>query len=94
MSRQRFVASQFGFVSSWIELQPAALLSPWSHGSAAGDGLYIAVYVALQLGFFFVFGFWIAHLRLPIASAIMLLCEQVRMGMKMHSFVRETFKIR
>ena len=59
-----------------------------------GDAVYATFYVLHQLAFLSCFAFAIVHLDLPVASSLILLCEQVRMLMKCHSFWRETMRIK
>ena len=59
-----------------------------------GDAVYATLYVLHQLAFLSCFAFAIVHLDLPVASSLILLCEQVRMLMKCHSFWRETMRIK
>jgi sterol O-acyltransferase len=59
-----------------------------------GDGLYSLLYVLHQVCFLFGYGVLIAALDLPVASSMIVLCEQVRMVMKSHSFWRETLRIK
>lgn len=58
------------------------------------DAIYTSLYVLHQFVFVFSYAFIIIHLDLPVASSLILLCEQVRMVMKSHSFWRETMRIR
>ncbi len=59
-----------------------------------GDWTYSLLY-ALHQGFFlFGYGYLISQLDLPVASSLIVLCEQVRMCMKSHSFWRETLRIK
>lgn len=59
-----------------------------------GDIVYWLLYAVLQSVFLAGYGAAIWRLKLPIASAMICLCEQVRMVMKMHAFIRESYKLR
>lgn len=59
-----------------------------------GDTLYTGLYVLHQCAFLVGFGFAISRADLPVGSSMILLCEQVRMAMKAHSFWRETIRIK
>ena len=85
-------------IPMWIALFAShALLLPlmwtWRLGRI-GDRLYAALYTLHQLSFIVAFGYAIERLHLPVASSLILLCEQVRMVMKAHSFWRETLRIK
>jgi len=54
---------------------------------------YAVLYTVFQCGFVGGFG-WLHHtFNLPLGSSFIILCEQVRMAMKQHSFFRETVRL-
>ncbi len=57
-----------------------------------GDTVYALGYWIVQLSFVGVFGWLTLRLDLPTANGFLVLCEQTRMGMKMHAFYRESIK--
>lgn len=83
---------------TWLSMATTyALLLPLMWGwrcGLYGDRLYSGVYALMQLAFLVGFGKVIWRLDLPVASSLILLCEQVRMVMKAHSFWRETLRMK
>ena len=65
----------------------------WRIGSI-NDRVYTAFYVLHQIAFVLGYAKVVIWLDLPIASSLILLCEQTRMFMKAHSFWRETLRIK
>eukprot|EP00455_Lapot_gusevi_P025223 TRINITY_DN2647_c0_g1_i4.p1 TRINITY_DN2647_c0_g1~~TRINITY_DN2647_c0_g1_i4.p1 ORF type:complete len:384 (-),score=71.65 TRINITY_DN2647_c0_g1_i4:110-1261(-) len=54
---------------------------------------YVITYVCFQLGLYVLTAREVWRLELPIASAMIVMCEQTRLSMKVHSYVRETYKM-
>eukprot|EP00455_Lapot_gusevi_P031733 TRINITY_DN3453_c0_g1_i1.p1 TRINITY_DN3453_c0_g1~~TRINITY_DN3453_c0_g1_i1.p1 ORF type:complete len:593 (+),score=137.59 TRINITY_DN3453_c0_g1_i1:76-1779(+) len=77
------------FVCSFLVLP---LFRLWRYRSISTK-LYILAYASLQLSFFAFTGPMVRYYDLPTASSLIVLCEQVRLSMKMHAFVRETYSM-
>ncbi|XP_035688379.1 sterol O-acyltransferase 1-like isoform X2 [Branchiostoma floridae] len=83
---------------TWVYMQLATIVvycafNHWAHNrNTYGtwfDWLYCAGYLGYQAGFGFLPLRQICYHSLPPTAALIVVCEQVRMVMKVHSFVRE-----
>lgn len=70
---------------------PCGLLT-LSRQGVLPTSVYFALYAAVQVAMFTIPPYLARAYNLPIASSMVVLCEQVRLSMKMHSFVRETYR--
>ena len=73
-----------------LSFAPTGLLTLYFSGYIH-KWIYIGVYATLQIFMYLFPAYLVRSLELPIASAAIIMCEQTRMCMKMHSFVRETW---
>jgi len=77
------------FACSFI---PCQLLTLWVNRYLP-TWVYLGLIGLLQSSYFIFPAMVVRHHQLPIASAIIVISEQVRLVMKMHSFVRESYKM-
>lgn len=66
------------------------LVRAWDQATISTP-MHILLYILLQACMFIITGPAIRHSKLSPAASLLLLCEQIRMSMKMHSFFRETY---
>jgi sterol O-acyltransferase len=75
-----------------VSFTPCPLLNLWVNRYIPLP-LYYLLYLVLQVVFMAVPAYFVRLYDLPIASSIIVMCEQIRLMMKMHSFIRETYKM-